>query len=305
MEKRWTNEEVILLKKLKESGSTYKEIQTYFPDRTLKAIEAKSIRLSIKSPNCMPRKDYTGKKFGKWNVIKLSNKKRDKRYLWDCICDCQISKPESEQEHHYITSHDLIYGKTKQCKKCSNKNRTRENRYEEKTDYVIGYTSKNEVFYFDRNDFELIRSYCWYKTSDGYIRTVDPNDRSKKISMHRLIMFGLEQKYTLSNEVDHINGIKYDNRRSNLRNVCHANNMKNRPLSRNNKSRHTGVFYLTKKDRWVSTIIVNGKSIYLGSFKEKEDAIDARTKAEEEYFGDFARNPEYANNKIPKRKKVG
>jgi hypothetical protein len=301
----WTNDEINLLKKLKNDGLAYKEIQTYFPNRTLKAIESKSLKLSMNSPVYIQKEDYTGKKFGKWNVIGLSNKKRQKRYLWDCVCDCQIKKSEDEREHHYISSYDLRHGKTNQCRRCSNRSRVKENHYEDKDDYMVGYTSNGEEFYFDKDDYLKINKYCWHKSSDGYIRTVSKNNPTKKLLLHRLILFGIEQKETLSNEVDHINGIKYDNRKSNLRSVCHADNMKNNPLNKNNKSGCSGVYYSAKRCRWIASIMVNGKSIYLGSYKGKDNAINARKQAEKTYFGDFARKAEYKNNKIPKKKKVG
>lgn len=43
--------------------------------------------------------------------------------------------------------------------------------------------------------------------------------------MHRLL-FG-EENIPAKMEIDHINGKPYDNRRSNLRLVTHADNMKN------------------------------------------------------------------------------
>lgn len=53
----------------------------------------------------------------------------------------------------------------------------------------------------------------------------------------------------------------------------------------NNKSGVKGVFFEKKTERWRANIWFKGKSHYLGSFENKEDAIKARKKAEKEMFG--------------------
>ena len=60
----------------------------------------------------------------------------------------------------------------------------------------------------------------------------------------------------------------------------------NRKLDKRNKSGYTGVRE-TPCGNWKAEIYCNGKSIYLGVYKEKEDAIKARKEAEEKYFGEF------------------
>jgi hypothetical protein len=43
----------------------------------------------------------------------------------------------------------------------------------------------------------------------------------------------------------------------------------------------------------MASIGVNNKSIYLGRFNTKEEAVEVRLKAEEEYFGEFRRDDEF------------
>ena len=61
------------------------------------------------------------------------------------------------------------------------------------------------------------------------------------------------------NEVDHINRDKKDNRLSNLRNVDHSTNMRNRPASRNNTSGHKHISWSKSLQRWVVQLNVPGK----------------------------------------------
>lgn len=68
----------------------------------------------------------------------------------------------------------------------------------------------------DHADRKLVEEYgSWCIDPNGYVI-------SKRMKLHQLIM-GKKQGF----EIDHINGIKTDNRRSNLRHVTHSQNVKN------------------------------------------------------------------------------
>lgn len=59
-------------------------------------------------------------------------------------------------------------------------------------------------------------------------------------------------------------------------------NRKNNPkaLARpDNKSGHKGIYRQTNRSGWMATIRLNGKRKYLGSFPEKQDAIDRYNEA--------------------------
>lgn len=105
----------------------------------------------------------------------------------------------------------------------------------------------------------------------------------KKIySAHRII-WTMFYGTAPTNQIDHINGIRSDNRISNLRVVSSKENSKNRALRSDNSSGHTGVYFVKKTCRWTCTISVDGKSMYLGVFADKDDAIAARKEAEAKY----------------------
>ncbi len=53
-----------------------------------------------------------------------------------------------------------------------------------------------------------------------------------------------------------------------------------------------GVSYYAKNNRWVAQIGFKGQKIKLGSFADISDAIKARQRAEEEYYGAFLREYE-------------
>jgi len=80
-------------------------------------------------------------------------------------------------------------------------------------------------------------------------------------------------------EIDHINGNRSDNRITNLRSVCHYENMRNMKKMPSNSSGVTGVFWCKDRSKWGAFI---GKK-NLGRFDRFEDAVAARKQAEEEY----------------------
>lgn len=64
---------------------------------------------------------------------------------------------------------------------------------------------------------------------------------------------------------------------------CMVRDYENRRASKRNKSGVTGVSWQTATEKWVASIGYKGKSIQLGRFSDKQDAIDARKEAEEKY----------------------
>lgn len=55
--------------------------------------------------------DLTGKRFGKWLVIKKSGNARNGSTLWECKCECG--------NDGVLYGSDLVNGKTLSCKRCS------------------------------------------------------------------------------------------------------------------------------------------------------------------------------------------
>lgn len=85
-----------------------------------------------------------------------------------------------------------------------------------------------------------------------------------------------------SDQIDHINGDRTDNRIENLREVSNAENARNMSISVRNKSGLPGVFRDTKRGKWVANIGENSRTKHLGSFDDFESAALAREKAKAE-----------------------
>lgn len=91
-----------------------------------------------------------------------------------------------------------------------------------------------------------------------------------------------------TNNIDHINGIRIDNRLCNLREATHSENQHNRPMLRNNTSGFKGVSYHKAINKFAARISLDGKSHYLGYFTTPEKAHQAYCKAAKELHGVFA-----------------
>lgn len=88
-------------------------------------------------------------------------------------------------------------------------------------------------------------------------------------------------------DLDHINGIRSDNRWVNLREASRSQNAANRKKPCDNRSGFKGVSF--KRNGWEANIIFEGKFHYLGRYKTAEEAHAAYRCAAQEKFGAFAR----------------
>lgn len=113
---------------------------------------------------------------------------------------------------------------------------------------------------------------CVGKT--GYGR-VSINGKQHKI--HRIIWMHYHGE--APDQIDHINGDRFDNRIVNLRSVTKRQNSINLKLRPDNKSGCHGVNW-HHSNRWIAQIRDDGKYVYLGSFANLDDAVAARKSGE-------------------------
>lgn len=215
-----------------------------------------------------------------------------KAVVWLCKCDCG--------KFVEVVGIDLRNNHTKSCgcihnEQLVNRNKgmAKENVWDiTSKEYGIGYTSKGEEFYFDKEDFDKIKDYYWMINGNGYVVT-----SNNKKHMHRLIM-GVDGEDWTKIQIDHVHGenTKHDNRKFNLRVVNSSQNGMNKPMYANNTSGCTGVYWDKSRNRWKVIIQVNKKPKYIGMYKKFEDAKRARKEAEDKYYGEFS----YDNSQIMK-----
>lgn len=210
---------------------------------------------------------------------------RKQRYY--CSCSCGKYTKENPK---LIVYEAIKSGLVQSCgciksKKTADRNKEHKecNVYDLSGKYGIGYTKKGEQFYFDLEDYDKIKNYCWFTDIRGYIKA---KYNGKQISLHRLVLNFPNPKL----HIDHIHGkeTRNDNRKSNIRVVTCSQNQMNRGLQSNNTSGVAGVFFHKRDNKWGAKITVRENVIWLGSFDNFDDAVAARKLAEEKYFGEYS-----------------
>lgn len=119
----------------------------------------------------------------------------------------------------------------------------------------------------------------------GYIRIGIDNE---KYQAHRLAFLFMGGKFP-ENQVDHINGVRDDNRWRNLREATAHENMRNSCIQKNNKSGIKGVSWSKTNKSWRAVIYKNGRQIHIGHFHKKEDAGKAYRDSADEHYKEFAK----------------
>ena len=229
------------------------------------------------------KNDIVDTKIGNLFVNSISNIEKNNRvkargfiYYYNCHCDCG---KDCIKERLYLQSNRWIHN----CGCLTQENISRSkhrNNYKFFDNYIIGYTKNNEEFYFDLEDYDIVKDYNWTITKQGRVSTSKRiGGKQRQIMLHQLV-FG--------KNCDHIDRDPKNNRKNNLRNCTHMENMRNCSLSKNNTSGFVGVGWHKEKRKWQSSITVNKKEIIIGRYQDKKEAIFNRLLAEKKYFGDFA-----------------
>lgn len=139
----------------------------------------------------------------------------------------------------------------------------------------------------DDADYEWLVQWKWRYDGKGYaIRgaVIPGTGKQKAVRMHQVIMSTPDGM-----EVDHQDCDGLNNQRKNLRVCTHAQNLYNRKKTSNNKSGYKGVCWHEEGKKWMAVARKDKQTIYLGLFKDPEDAARAYDAKARELFGEFAR----------------
>lgn len=141
----------------------------------------------------------------------------------------------------------------------------------------------------DEIDYEYLIQWKWCITNFGYAVRRNCSKRNPKpslILMHLVIAkrMGLDT----SNDIDHKDRNKADNRRKQLRSATRSQNTGNEELRSTNTSGFRGVSWHAARQKWRARITINGKEKHLGLFASKEDAAKRFNKESKKHFGEYA-----------------
>lgn len=110
----------------------------------------------------------------------------------------------------------------------------------------------------------------------------------KRYTVHRLIylyVYGHIPEF-----IDHINGVRSDNKIKNLRQCTHPENRRNAKINKNNRSGIKGVSWCKTQKSWVARLMTDGKVSILGRFWDKEVAAQVVRIERGRLHGEFANN---------------
>ena len=149
--------------------------------------------------------------------------------------------------------------------------------------------NRNCFTFVDDGDFDWLKQWKWH-LHEGYVcrniyikRSGKKHPKFDRIFMHRLILKTPKEFYT-----DHINKNRLDNRKENLRIATKSQNGMNKFKQKNNTSGYKGVYQHKQSHQWQARIGLNGKSIFLGLFRNIKEAALMYNQAARKYHGKFA-----------------
>lgn len=118
------------------------------------------------------------------------------------------------------------------------------------------------------------------------VREVKVGGKRIHIWMHQIVLIRLLHLnlWPIGLETDHKDRDGLNNRRGNLVLVTHSQNQQNAGLSKANTSGVRGVSWNNERQKWFAYIRVDHHLIGLGSYKNFEDAVQARKLGEEKYW---------------------
>ena len=221
-------------------------------------------------------------KVGKEPVVAKSEyRKMRAKMLWGCL----VCGHEWEAEPR-----EMIRAKASGCRKCAIESHRRPNEvlavYGDHGEFlkldISSPANPEAVMLINKKKWEMLtRDGIGRVSLGGAKRYPVAVYKGKRLFVHRILM-GFPET------VDHINGIKWDNRMCNLREATHVQQQMNRGLRKTNTSGAIGVFWKKKKQVWEACLKVNRKRVHQSRHKKFEDAVEARAKAVREHCGEFA-----------------
>lgn len=119
---------------------------------------------------------------------------------------------------------------------------------------------------------------------NGYLRVTVSGER---FLAHRVAWFYVTGSWP-DGFIDHINGVRNDNRFKNLRVASRFENQSNMKRMSRNSSGVKGVSWAASHNMWLARIHSRGVNYHLGRFREFQDAVEAVRKGRLAHHGEFA-----------------
>lgn len=124
----------------------------------------------------------------------------------------------------------------------------------------------------------------------GYVPiTLTKGEISYRMFAHHIVWKLHGGEFVDGQVLDHINGIPWDNRIENLRQVPPAINVRNSRLRKDNKYGCPGIHWLKNKSQYRVEMVTDGVHQHIGYYDTLEEAVAARQEAELRIRGHLSR----------------
>ena len=145
--------------------------------------------------------------------------------------------------------------------------------------------TQGKLAIIDAEDYEKLSRVKWQFNNGYAVKSVRVGKKFKTLMMHREILNAPEGL-----EIDHKNGNRLDNRKSNLRFCTRSENICNISALPNKSSPYKGVTWHKVSKKWQARVKKNGKSYFLGLFHNECDAAQAYVEKAKELHYEFFRS---------------
>lgn len=218
----------------------------------------------------LPRKpiDLTGEVFDKLTVLKITDERNSYgRTLYECVCEC--GNPV------YATASNLKRGEIKMCKSCRSQMMVIDLKGQRFGKLTVIQQHLPDGERKNRQTHWLCKCDCGNEniTTTGALRS------GAVSSCGCLVVEKVKSLYTKKTA------------------PCKLKESEN--PRKTNTSGTTGVSWDKSRYQWTAELTFQGRKVYLGRFDDKEEAIKARKKGEEEYFEKFLKEMGIDNEFIP------
>lgn len=134
--------------------------------------------------------------------------------------------------------------------------------------------TKGAFALIDDNDYNDLARHKWHLHSCGYAARSEPRPARGYILMHRQILNAPDHL-----EIDHLNRIRLDNRKINLRLCTRTENAANLPALEGHSSKYKGVCWdksrRYQRKPWTAKISIGNRTVNLGRYATEVDAAIA------------------------------
>lgn len=216
-----------------------------------------------------------GERFGSLTAVEEAARRGKHRYM-RCVCSCGGEKT--------VKLSHLRDGRIRSCGHLREASRGADKPADVPGSVWLS-VSGNKWTLVDTADVALVGGRkLVLRSGYAYYYTRLARWRYRSIPIHRFIM-GVAEKSVREIEVDHVNGDRLDNRRSNLRLCTRKENACN--VASRSRSGFKGV--VRERRKWRAVIQFDGQVHQLGRFSAPEDAARAYDVAAKKYHGVFAK----------------